>query len=533
MCRCPVPVGLAQVSRYVPEALVSTEDKRFYHSFGLDPEAIARAIFARNRQGGSGLDQQIAKNLLVGAERSYARKVQEALDALAIDELFSKDEILAIYLNNMDWGTVNGRSIVGIEQASRAYFGKSAAQLNLYESAVLVGMLKGPTFYSPIRHAERSRERTAHVLQRMVDQAYIRPADRAAALKRGAQPGRLRPLDLQTVYYTSWVRRALDASHAFDGQQELRVVLGLDLRMQENAASRVQELVRLGRARGATEAALVAMTGTGLVQALVGGADFQQSQIDRATTSRRQPGSAFKPFVYLRALELGRRPTDRILDAPDANGWPRNYERRYEGTVSLSHALAHSLNAAAVRLADEIGEPGIADLAHRLGIRSPLGATPSLALGAYAVTPMELTAAYAALANGGRQVTPHGILAVLTMQGEPVEQPADESGPRVVPAADVRLLDGMLRQAVTSGTGLAANFGPTAAGKTGTTQDERDAWFVGFDMRTGLTAGIWTGNDDNRPMRGVTGSTLPAIAWNRFFRAAEERTGTAIEVARH
>jgi penicillin-binding protein 1A len=520
LCRCAVPVTLKQIAKTVPQALISTEDRHFYSSIGVEPEAIIRALLARGRQGGSGIDQQIAKNLLVGAAPTYERKWREALDALTVDGMFPKEEILTIYLNNMDWGTVEGHNIIGIEQAARAYFGKTAAALNLYESAMLIGMLKGPTFYSPIRHPQRARERAELVLNGMQTQGYITAAARAFALRTGPRRGRLHPLDLQTVYYTAWVRRMLDAmGPKLAGQNELRVVIGLDLRMQQDAERDIAEMLAKGRPLGGTQAALVAMNDNGLVRALIGGADFAENQLDRATMAHRQPGSAFKPFVYLRALELGRRPTDRVLDAPvGPNRWPRDFGGdRYQGYVTLSRALAQSLNGATARLAESIGLPGIAALAHRMGIESPLGDEPSLALGAYDVTPMELTSAYATIANDGRRVRPHGILAIATMQGDIVNLPAEEPEPREVAPAHIQALIGMLRGVVTSGTGVAANFGPGAIGKTGTTQENRDAWFVGFDRNRGLAAGIWIGNDANAPMRDVTGSSLPAEAWKRFF----------------
>lgn len=513
LCRCGVPVTLNQIAKTVPEALISTEDRRFYSSIGVEPEAIIRALLARGRQGASGIDQQIAKNLLVGAAPTYERKWQEALDALAIDRMFSKDEILTIYLNTMSWGTVDGHSIIGIEQAARAFFGKPAAALNLYELAMLVGMLKGPTFYSPIRHPDRARERAELVLDGMLTQHTITAAARALALRTGPRPGRLHLIDLQTVYYTAWIRRTLNAmGPELAGQDELRVVIALDLGMQQDAEDRVAAMLRKGRPLGGTQAALVAMESDGLLRALIGGADFAENQLDRATMAHRQPGSAFKPFVYLRALELGHKPTERVLDGPvGPNGWPRDFGGGpYKGYVTLSRALAESLNGATAWLAETIGLPGVVALAHRMGIESPLGDEPALALGAYDVTPMELTCAYATIANDGRRATPHGILAIATTQGDIVRLPADEPARQAVPPGRVHELTEMLRGVVTSGTGVAANFGPGAIGKTGTTQDNRDAWFVGFDRNRGLVTGIWIGNDAHEPMREVTGSSLPS-----------------------
>lgn len=521
-CRCPAPVTLKQISRFVPQALISTEDKEFRSSPGVELRSIMRAMFAHGRQGGSGLHQQIAKNLIEGSAPTYARKAQEALDAFAIDGMFSKDEILDIYLNNMNWGTVDGHVITGIEQAARAYLGKSAASLDLYESALLIGMLNGPTRYSPIKHPDRAHERAVLVLGRMKAEGYITAVQAASAARHHVERrGSLKPINLMTVYYTTWVRQELDAlGPELANHDRLRVVIGLDPLLQENAEQQVHEMLLRGQPYHASEGALVAMDANGLVHAMIGGSSFAASQIDRVTMAHRQPGSAFKPFVYLRALEAGRHPGDHILDAPLDGAWPQNFEHRYNGNVTLDYALTHSLNAATARLAQQVGLPSVAALAHRMGINSRLGEQPALALGAYEVTPMELAGAYATIANHGRRAIPHGILAVATIDGDVVGLPPQNSGEQVVSPARVRVLTGMLRDVVTSGTGIAANFGPNAVGKTGTTQDERDAWFVGFDRANGLVAAVWIGNDDNSPMRDVSGMSLPARAWRGFFVAS-------------
>jgi penicillin-binding protein 1A len=537
-CRCPVPVTLQQVSKYVPLALIATEDKDFRSSPGIELKSILRAIFlAHGRQGGSGLHQQIAKNLIVGAAPTLARKAQEALDAIAIDGMFSKDQILDTYLNYMGWGTVDGHSVTGIEQAARTYFGKTAASLDLSEAALLVGMLNGPSRYSPLHHPDRAQERAALVLERMKTVGFITSAQATVAerdlARHIARHGVLRPVELMTVYYTAWVRQALDTmSTDLIGHDRLRVVLGLDPALQANAQRQIEEMLRAGRAFDASQGALVAMDADGLVRAMVGGGSFAESQLDRVTMAHRQPGSAFKPFIYLRALELGRKPTDRVLDAPVDGDWPRNFDRRYNGNVTLEYALAHSLNGATARLAEGLGLPGIVDLAHRMGITSRLGDQPSLALGTYEVTPMELTGAFASIANGGRRTEPHGILAIATAEGDVISIPSPAST-QAVSAEHARVLTNMLREVVATGTGYGANYGPGAVGKTGTTQDERDAWFVGFDRDSRLVTGVWVGNDDGTPMHDVTGTTLPAAAWRRFMVASGKvRTQKVMTVSR-
>jgi penicillin-binding protein 1A len=360
----------------------------------------------------------------------------------------------------------------------------------------------------------------------MVAEEHITAREMQAALLGGPRPGTLRPILLDNAYYTSWVRRELPTRDLpADAPEELRVVIGLDPVLQVQARQAVAEMLRNGRQHHAGQAALVAMDDDGLVRALVGGGDFAASQFDRATMGGRQPGSAFKPFVYLRALEAGRKPTDPVLDAPlGPGGWPRNFGGEpHEGRVTLQHALVKSLNGAAVHLAHELGPAAIAGLVHRLGIAASLTERDVVALGVDAVSPLALTTAYAAIANGGHRVSPSGILAVLTMDGKVLMTRPAAPGPQVVAPEAVQRLTRMLHEVIRSGTGTAACFGGWAAGKTGTTQDERDAWFVGFNAAPSLVTAIWIGNDDHAPMQGVSGSTLPAAAWRRFYAAADPR----------
>jgi penicillin-binding protein 1A len=545
LCRCAVPVSAADIPATLRRALIDTEDRRFYawyHGLGIDPFGLGAAIeaqFTGRRRGGSSLNQQIAKNLVVGNRNSYWRKAQELVLAARIEHILSKNDIIAVYLNTADFGAKDGQEIIGIEQASRAWFGKSTHSLNLYETAVLVGMLNGPTAYNPLRHPAAARARATLVLARMQGQGDISRAQAATALRIGPRPGRLRPVPLETGYYVDWVLHALQ-QHAdqFKDMKQLRLVIGLDPHMQLNAQMSIADLLRRAETAHARQAALIAMEADGTVRALVGGRDFRESQFDRATMARRSPGSTFKPFVYLRALETGRQPTDPVLDEPFSAvesrrlhvppGWPANFEHRYaHAEVPLRQALAMSLNAATVRLALEVGLPGIVETAHRLGIGTAMPTDdPSVALGASAVIPMEMTAAYAAFLNGGYRVRPHGIVAIVSMDGRMLAEDGGLPGPRVITPTRARTMAEMLHTAVKTGTGWRADFGAWVAGKTGTSQDNRDAWFIGFDHPGDLLTTVWLGNDDNSPMRDVSGGTLPAETWRRFYISLGHEHGT-------
>lgn len=536
MCRCPIPVTSAQVPPHVRWALVSTEDKRFYsslHDLGFDPIGEARAAmreFTGSRQGGSGINQQLAKNLVDGSQRSISRKISEVRDAKLIEDAFRKrTDIITAYLNNMDFGHVRGREVFGIEQAARAYFGKATRSLNLFESAELIGMLKGPSKYNPLRHPHAARKRAEYVLRRMVEEDHLTAAAMRQALRIGARPGRLQPVDLEPEFYLSWVQRQVAQLLPNPAANpRIRVVIGMDPLMQVAAQERIAHALAGEAGANVHEAALVAIDQDGLVKALVGGRDFRRNQYDLASTARRQPGSAFKPFVYLSALELGRHPGDVILDAPLASGdWPRNFDHRYHGRVQLRFALEHSLNAATVQLEQQIGPANVVKTAHRLGIESPLRPDLALALGASEVTPLELTAAYVPFANGGRRVTPHGIIAILSIDGDILYDGNEAPGARVMTPQQAHVMTGMLRSVVAAGTGVRANYGPSAVGKTGTSQDFRDAWFVGFDRQTRLVTGVWVGNKNGTPMAGVSGPTLPAEIWRRFYESLpQQQRGT-------
>lgn len=536
MCRCAVPASFHDIPSSLVWALIDTEDRRFYHwshLLGVDPIGMFTAGIAHvsgSRRGGSSLIQQIAKNLVLGGKYTIERKAQELILAIRIAHILTREQVLATYLNTVDFGAIDGRNIVGIEQASRTYFRKAPRDLNLFESAVLVGMLKAPTRYNPIMHPEAAHRRAKLVLALMLRQGHVTNVEVRVALRTGAQPGNLHPIALDTGYYNAWILRALEQRPAVLAARPDRLVIGLDPELQilaQNTISKMLEQADASKA-DAHQAALIAMDSNGIVRALIGGRDFNFSQFDRATMARRPAGSTFKTFVYLRALETGHSPTDMVLDEPFTfresrklgvpTGWPTNFDGYEHRPITIERALVLSKNAATARLAMSVGLHGIAETAMRLGMRNArLTDMPSMALGACEVTPLELTGAYAAFANGGYRAEPQGILLALTSDGAVISAESVASRDQVILPTIAAMMTGMLHEVITSGTGWRANFGSWAAGKTGTSQDYRDAWFVGFDRQHSIVTTIWIGNDDNSPMKDVSGATLPAQAWRRFY----------------
>ena len=503
------------------QAVIATEDRRFYGHFGLDVIALARAAFANLRagrivQGGSTLTQQLAKNVFLTPERSLKRKVQELMLALWLERTFTKDEILSIYLNRVYLGA----GTYGVEAAARRYFAKSARDLNTIEAAMIAGLLKAPTRYAPTRDPERALARARQVLGLMVDASYLSAAEAEAAARAPLRIRRQLDGGRGARYFADWVLDRV-AGYAGPGAGDVTIVTTLDSRLQRAAEEAVEwALAGEGAAHGAGQAALVALDANGAVRAMVGGRDYRASQFNRATQALRQPGSAFKLFVYLAALEAGMTPRDMVEDAPlTIAGWsPRNYDDRYAGPVTLRTALARSLNTVAVRVAERVGRERVAAAARRLGVTSPLRADASLALGASETSLLELAQAYAVLANQGRGVWAHGIDAIRGADGALLYRRAG-SGPGRVVAPDVLApLVGMLAAVIDEGTGRAARLPWPAAGKTGTSQDWRDAWFIAFTRD--LVAGVWVGNDDGAPMNRVTGGGLPARLWARFMTQA-------------
>ena len=503
-------VSVAQISPHLIEALLATEDRSFYHHFGVNPLSIARAMWVNYRAGGvrqgaSTITQQVAKNLFLSTDRTIHRKVQELLLAFWLEAKFTKNQILELYFNRVYFGG----GTYGIEAAARRFYGRSAKDVDVYQAAVLVGSLKAPSRYNPLASPDAADKRARQVIANMVDAGYLTAAAAAKVQRRwavGARSGG------NAGYFGDWV---LDSVRDRLGppDRDLWVRSTLDPRAQRIAEeSLVATLDREGRSHQVSEGAVVVMDRSGAVRAMVGGRSYVAGGFNRATQATRQPGSTIKPFVYLTAFENGLTPDTQADDAPiKIRDWaPHNADGRFHGVVSLRTALIHSYNTVPVRLYQHLGGPAILSTCARFGI--PQNDTgPSIVLGSGAVTLLDLTAAYAGLANGGIGVWPHGLVSVRDSQGRIVDRPSGGGPGRIADADAVATLDSILAQVITDGTGKRAGFGIPAAGKTGTTQDGRDAWFVGFTDR--YVTGVWLGNDDNSPMKRVGGGTLPARVW--------------------
>ena len=519
---------LDQMPPYLPEAVISIEDRRFYWNFGIDPIGLVRAAIVNLRaghivEGGSTLTQQLAKNLFLKPERTFERKVQEMILAVWLQMRLSKKQILALYLNRVYLGA----GAYGVDAAAHRYFGKSARNITLAEAATLAGMLKAPANYSPATHPAASEARMQTVLTAMQQAGYI--TSRQASLAMSMPVTAVHDVAGGSGRYVAdWVMDKLPQYVGGQIDQDIIVDTTIDLQMQTEAADAItQTLVDGGVKYNVGQAALVAIAPNGAVKAMVGGRDYKSSPFNRAVDAHRQPGSAFKPFVYLTALEDGMIPESVMVDQPvSIAGWkPENYTRRYKGPVTLRTALADSLNSVSAQLTAIVTPQAVAATARRLGIVSPLMATPSIALGTSEVTPLELTAAYVPFSNGGRGIIPYAIKRITTATGKVLYERSGGGPGQVVDPTYVGMMNSMLAETVIDGTGTKARIkGWPVAGKTGTSQDFRDAWFIGY---TGaLTTGVWFGNDDNKPTKHATGGSLPAIAWQRFMSAA--LTGQAV-----
>ena len=517
------PVDLAKLPAHVPAAFVSIEDRRFYEHAGFDPMGIARAVVVglengRATQGASTITQQLARNLFLTSDRTIERKANELLYAVQLERTYSKRQILALYLSRVYFGA----GAYGLEAASQRYFNKPAAKLTVREAAMLAGVLKSPTNYNPVEQPQRSAQRTRLVLDAMVETGAISPADRAKALAQAPRVWRTAP-GAPAQYFVDWLdgqtRRLVGAP-----RQDLVVETTLDLPMEALAAQQASAVVARHRGQGAAQAALVAVDGAGRVRAMVGGIDYAASPFNRAVDARRQAGSAWKPFVYLAALEAGRTPDTVVVDEPVTIGtWsPVNYSQGYLGPITLEQALAQSVNTVAVRLADEVGRGAVAGAARRLGIVSPINTDPAMALGTTLVSPLEMAQAYAAFANGGRRVPAYGVERIRTTGGAVLYQHAASQGGLVIANPPLGDLNRMLRTVIVAGTGArAAIAGYDLAGKTGTTSDYKDAWFAGFTG--GFTTVVWMGRDDAAPMGRITGGGPPAELWRGFMAGALQR----------
>ena len=519
------PADIDSLPDYVPAAFIAVEDRRFYYHPGFDPIGMMRAIAANMRagrvvQGGSTLTQQLAKNLFLTPDQTLKRKAQELMLAVWLEMKFSKKEILALYLNRVYFGA----GAYGIEAASQRYFDKSAKNLTVGEAALLAGLLKAPSRYSPLSETERAERRANVVLTEMEQAGVITAAQREAAT---VEPVRVsRTLASQHAqYFVDWLDEQVRAKVG-EPTEDLVIETTLDLTLQTAAERSVRRILERDKGKGVEQAALVALDGEGRVRAMIGGASYADSQFNRAVDARRQAGSAWKPFVYLAALEAGYTPQTPVVDQPvTIGGWsPRNYSGRFNGEMTLANAVAQSVNTVAAYVADQVGRDSVARAARRLGISSQIGLQPSMALGAVEVSPLEMAQAYDAFANGGKRVEAHGINRIRTEAGRVIYQHDSATGraAQAINNPPLYYLNQMLRGVIDSGTARSVAIpGRDLAGKTGTTSDYKDAWFVGYTG--GFVTAVWVGKDDNSPMRGVTGGQAPGAIWKGFMQAALQR----------
>ena len=515
-------VPLNEMPTYLPKAFIAIEDRRFYEHHGIDPMGLMRAMLANMlhrgiSQGGSTITQQLAKNLFLSRNRDMMRKLQEIVLALWLEHKFTKAEILEHYLNRVYFGA----GAYGVEAAAQRYFGKSARHVTLSEAALLAGLVKSPSRLAPTKNYDGAERRAQRVLAAMSDAGLLKTDVAQAAMALGptivkASGGG------SSNYVADWV---MDVLNDLVGLVEEDIVVDTTVDVAFQAAAEkalLDQLTQKGQRFGVEQGALVAMTPDGAVRALVGGRNYVENQFNRAVAARRQPGSTFKPFVYLTALEHGLAPDSVRDDRPiELKGWrPENFNREYFGPVTLTQALANSLNSVSVRLTLELGPAAVVRTAHRLGIASKLEANPSIALGTSEVSVLELVSAYAPFANGGLAATPYVVERVRTAHGSKTLYARNKKTPdRVIEGRHVAMMNAMMRESVASGTARRADLpGWPVAGKTGTSQDFRDAWFIGFTSQ--LVTGVWLGNDDNTPTKRITGGGLPIEVWSQFMKAA-------------
>ena len=510
------PADLARMPAYVPAAFVSIEDRRFYEHSGFDPVGMARAIVADlgsgKRQGASTITQQLAKVLFLSADQTLERKATELVYAVQLEQAYSKKQLLALYLSRVYFGG----GAYGIEAASRRYFNKPASKLTVREAATLAGVLKSPTHYDPVAEPDKSAERTRLVLDAMVETGAIGAAEHDKALAATPKVWKSAPT-APAQYFVDWLDAQTRAAVGTP-RQDLIVDTTLDLASEIAAGDAARAVSTRFAKQGVSQAAVVSLDGFGRVRAMVGGVDYAKGPFNRAIDAHRQAGSAWKPFVYLTALEAGRTPDVIVIDEPvTINGWsPHNFEPEFLGSITLEQALAHSINTVAARLADEVGRENVAAVAHRLGIVSQVNTDPAMALGTTLVTPLEMAQAYDVFGNGGYRVAAYGIERIRTNGGQVLFQHRSPPYAQAVLNPALGDMQRMMRTVMASGTGThAAIPGYDLAGKTGTTSDYKDAWFCGYTG--GLVTVVWTGRDDATPMRRITGATAPSEIWRSYM----------------
>ncbi|MEZ5893228.1 MAG: penicillin-binding protein 1A [Parvularculaceae bacterium] len=508
---------------HLVQAFLSTEDRRFYEHGGVDLRGTMRAMMSNLKagsvvEGGSTITQQLAKNLFLSPRQTYERKAREALLALWIEGHYSKDEILSLYLNRIYLGA----GAYGVESAAQTYFGKSARDVNLAEAAMLAGLPKAPSTYAPTQNPQGALRRAGEVLDNLLETGAITDFD--------ARDARQHPpvivhqnVDNGLGYFFDYVAQQV-RTLAPNATGDIFVRTTIDQKLQRDAEAAVAAHLDVeARIKGADQAALIAYDADGALRAMVGGRDYKESQFNRAVQAKRQPGSAFKPFVYVAAMEAGLTPESRFIDQPiDIGGWkPTNYTPGYLGPVRLTEAVAKSINTVAVQVTERVGRGKVVEAAKRLGIKSDIQPHRSIALGAVDVTLEELAASYIPFARGGLEPEPYAIARIETRGGEVLFEHKNAEAKRVMTADVSRKMNHLLYQVMLTGTGTRASLGRRqSAGKTGTTNDWRDAWFIGYTPQ--LIAGVWVGNDDYTPMEKVTGGSIPAAIWHDFMISAHQ-----------
>lgn len=521
-------VRVSELPDYVPNALIAIEDHRFRSHFGVDPLSLMRAAYenftaGRVVQGGSTITQQLAKNLFLKPERTYSRKAQELVLAIWLETKFSKDDILQLYLNRVYYGS----GATGIEKAAQVFYHKSAADLNLTEAATLAGVLKAPTSYNPIAHPEAAAARTNLVINAMVDADFISQGEADQAINA---PATVVASDYvpATQYVVDWINEQLPLL-VKNYDQSIIVETTIDPQLQLLAERSLRKhLNEEGKKLNVLQGAMVVMDTFGAVKAMVGGKSYKRSQYNRVTKAMRQPGSTFKPFVFLAAMEQGYTPESVAVDQPIRIGsWePENYKHKYLGEVTLRTAMANSLNSVAAQLANSVGPENVVAVAHRLGITSHLGNDASIALGTSEVTLLELTSAFTPFANGGYSIVPFSVRRIVTRDGQIIYERSGDGLGQAMANRDLGSMNSMMRAVVNEGTAKKAQIPDfDIAGKTGTSQDYRDAWFIGYSSY--LVGGVWLGNDDNSPTKTVTGGSVPAVIWKDVMAVAHANLSPA------
>jgi penicillin-binding protein 1A len=503
-----------QLPSEMKDAMVAVEDRRYYMHPGVDPIGITRSFYARAvqgrwTQGGSTITQQLARNIYLNSNKEFGRKIREIILALAMETKFSKDQILELYLNKVYFGG----GAYGIDAASRKFFDHGAENISLAEAAIIAGLVKAPSRYAPTADAQAAVDRAEVVVAVMQDAGMI-TATEAAGVKPADVKLAAESSQDSVRYFTDWILSQLNGL-IDETEKPIDVWTTLDLKMQRAATTAIATNVPRG-----AQGALVSIDRDGAVKAMVGGTDYVSSNYNRAVTAVRQPGSAWKLFVYLTALEAGFRPEDMVEDKPvEIDGWqPKNSGGKYAGSISLRTAFAYSKNTVAAQIGQEVGASSIANMARRFGITTPINTQPSMVLGTSEARVIDMTQAFATVAAKGRKVTPYGISKVTTIDGETLYAATPSSSVQLVDGWVAGAMTDLMQSAVATGTGRAANIGRPVAGKTGTTSSNKDGWFLGFS--SGLTTGVWMGRDDARSIGGLEGGRAPARAWAAYMRIA-------------